>query len=175
MHNPNDAAIPEESGNLVTTSSWPLAVSAPSLNDAQGATERVVLVDDNSNIRRLARELLEELGYQVEAYANGQQALAAIARDSRPIALLVTDFTMPELTGYQLARKIREERPGLPILIVSGLSEDTVMPASLEPAFPFLQKPYSLKSLARKIREILDVETPAPVSGFMQVQQDLTG
>ncbi len=160
---------------------WSTSVPTPSgvldesFDAVPGAAERIVVVDDNANIRRLAQQILEEAGYEVEAYASGPEALAAIARDSRPISLLVTDFEMPEFTGYELALRVRAERPEMPVIIASGLPEDNVMPdGELRVRFPFLPKPYSLRSLARKIREVLELTTPAPVSGFVGAREDLS-
>ncbi len=122
--------------------------------------ERIVLVDDDSSIRRATRQILEELGYEVEVYPNGSDALVAITRDPRPISLLVTDYNMPGLTGYELAQRVRAERPGIPILISSGSPVESIMPeADSSATLPFLPKPYTMKSLAHKIREILDVAT----------------
>jgi two-component system cell cycle sensor histidine kinase/response regulator CckA len=129
--------------------------------------ERIVLVDDDSSIRRTTQQILETLGYQVDAYSNGPEALRAITRDSQPISLLLTDYDMPGLTGYELAQLVRAERPGIPVLICSGWPEESLM-AAVNPDSrpPFLQKPYTLKSLARKIREILDASAPEALSSF---------
>lgn len=123
-------------------------------------TERVILVDDDSGLRGATQQILEELGFEVEAFANGQQAIEAITRDNRPISLLLTDYNMPGLTGYQLAQLVRAKRPDIPILIASGSAEEVIradFDQTLRP--PFLQKPYSLRGLAHKVREILDLVT----------------
>ena len=83
--------------------------------EAHRRTERIILVDDNSMMRRATRQILEELGFEVQAFANGQEAIEAIAKDARPIALLLTDYDMPGLTGYELAQRVRIERPEMPI------------------------------------------------------------
>jgi CheY-like chemotaxis protein len=135
--------------------------------------ERIVLVDDDSALRRTTQQILETLGYQVDAYSNRPEALGAILRDPRPISLLLTDYDMPGLTGYELAQLVRAEHPTIPILISSGWTEESIM-SDVDPHRrpPFLQKPYTLKSLARKIREILDVATPEPPSSFAVAGQD---
>lgn len=127
-------------------------------DETRFGTQRIILVEDDSSVRKATQSILEALGYEVTAYANGTDAFAAIAEDSRPISLLVTDFNMPGLTGYELAQLVRAKRPGIPILIASGSDESSIF-ADVEPTIrpPFLAKPFNLKSLARKIRQILDV------------------
>ena len=83
-----------------------------------------------------------------------------MARDRRPIALLVTDYDMPGLTGFEFAKMVREVRPELPILLSSGWDEDSVeTEITSNVKIPFLQKPYTLIGLAHKIREILNLAT----------------
>jgi CheY-like chemotaxis protein len=130
------------------------------LEDSQNRAERVVLVDDDHSLRRATQVILEDLGYEVVAYANALDALQAMVRDHRPIALLVTDYDMPGLTGFELAKMIRAERPEIPILLSSGWDEGSVE-TEIDPnvKIPFLQKPYTLIGLAHKIREILNLAT----------------
>jgi len=129
-------------------------------DDFYNRAERIVLVDDDHSIRKATQLVLEDLGYEVEAYANALDAQKAMARDRRPIALLVTDYDMPGLTGFELAKMVRAERPDVPILLSSGWAEDSVE-TEINPnvKIPFLQKPYTLISLAHKIREILNLAT----------------
>jgi CheY-like chemotaxis protein len=124
-------------------------------------TERIVLVDDDRNLRKTTRMLLEDLGYQVEAYANGPEALTAMAQSRHPVALLLTDYEMPGLTGYQLIQLVLAEYPGVRILLASGRSEDSILPGC-DPKYrpPFLPKPYSFSHLARRVREVLDGTEP---------------
>ena len=137
--------------------------------DSDARTERVILVDDDSRVRNATQQILEYLGFEVQAYPDGQTAFQAIAQDCQPISLLMTDYNMPGLTGYELARLVRTQRPGVPILIASGADEDSIL-AEVDPSEmpPFIQKPYSLNSLATKVREILDLataESPSPLAG----------
>jgi len=130
------------------------------LEDFHSRAERVVLVDDDRSIRRATQLILVDLGYEVETYANAPDALKAMARDRRPIALLVTDYDMPGLTGFEFAKMVREVRPEIPILLSSGWDENSVE-TEINPnvKIPFLQKPYTLIGLAHKIREILNLAT----------------
>ena len=130
------------------------------LDDFPSRAERIVLVDDDHSMRRTTQLILEELGYEVEAYSNALDALETMARDRRPIALLVTDYDMPGLTGFEFAKVVRAERPEVPILLSSGWDEDSIE-TQINPnvKIPFLHKPYTLKGLAHKIREILNLAT----------------
>jgi CheY-like chemotaxis protein len=136
-------------------------VATEPLDVVPGGTERIVLAEDNSILRRTIQRVLEGLGYQVEAYASGTEALVAISRGSRPVALVFTDYDMPGLTGYELAQRLWNERPGLRVLLSSACSEDYAFPnGSPKDWPPFLPKPYNLETLARRIREVID--GPAP-------------
>jgi len=130
------------------------------LDHSPNRAERVILVDDDHSVRRTTQAILEDLGYEVVTYENAVDALNSIARDHRPIALLVTDYDMPGLTGLEFAKMVREVRPEIPILLSSGWDEDSIK-TEVKPnvKLPFLQKPYTLRSLAHKIREILNLAT----------------
>jgi CheY-like chemotaxis protein len=127
------------------------------LGGSRFRTERIVLVDDNSIMRTTTQQALESLGFDVQAFANGEEAIEAIAQDPRPISLLVTDYEMPGLTRGELERRVRIERPDTPILVASG-SDQHWRFAQFDPAIRLtvIQKPYSLKKLARTIRAILN-------------------
>lgn len=152
------AANASETSQIAIELSANVVVGADPFQESHERTQRVILVDDNSSMRSATRLALEELGFEVEAFANGNQALAAITRDNRPISLLITDFNMPGLTGYELAQLVHLERPEIPILIASGNDENSIL-AGVDPVVrpSFIQKPYSLRNLARKIREMLNV------------------
>jgi len=156
----NSSSIFLRSGQALLDGYSDQAVGSDALDDFCNRAERIVLVDDDHGVRRTTQLILEDLGYEVESYANPLDAQKAMARDRRPIALLVTDYNMPGLTGFELAKLVRAERPEVPILLFSGWDEDNVE-TEINPnvRLPFLQKPYTLKGLARKIREILNLAT----------------
>jgi DNA-binding response OmpR family regulator len=89
--------------------------------------------------------------------ADGDEALAVAARQPGPIHLLVTDVVMPRRSGRELAERLREARPGIKVLYMSGYTDDTVIRHGLEEAeHALLQKPFSGAALATKVREVLD-------------------
>ena len=131
--------------------------SAPRTAQQLCGSETVLLVEDEDALRESEREYLEQRGYTVLAAANGPAALELAADCGREVQLLVTDVVMPGMSGSQLGEKLVAQRPGLKVLYVSGYAENTVMQHGLaELGSRFLHKPFTLKALAGKIREVLD-------------------
>jgi len=93
--------------------------SAP--DDLPTGTGRLLLVDDEPSLTLLEKRLLEELGYQVAAFNSSVDALDRLEEDPDAFDLVITDLTMPRLTGLALANEIHELRPDLPILLLTGL------------------------------------------------------
>ena len=120
-------------------------------------SETVLLVEDEDAVRESEREYLEQRGYTVLAAPNGPAALEVAASCGREIQLLVTDVVMPKMSGSELGEQLVKQRPGLKVLYVSGYAENTVMQHGLaELGSRFLHKPFTLKALTAKIREVLD-------------------
>jgi len=93
----------------------------------------------------------------VEAYPSGPEVLEALAKDDRPVELLLTDFDMPGLTGYELARRLLALRPGARVLLTSGSPEESIVPPVKPTDWPhFIPKPYTCRSLGHKLRAVLD-------------------
>jgi signal transduction histidine kinase len=127
---------------------------------APGGNEKVLIVDDNKEVREVAAVIVSSLGYQVLTAGDAAQALALIDR-AHDINLMVSDIVMSGgVDGVELARRARELRPDLPILLTSGYPAKN---GSAEPSdFPVLRKPYRRDALARQIRAALgDVATAA--------------
>jgi PAS domain S-box-containing protein len=120
---------------------------------ATRGSETVLLVEDEDSVRQLVRETLESGGYRVLEAANGQAALALAARYSQPIHLVITDVVMPGLSGQELIHQLSPLRPEAKILYLSGYAEDAVVTPGGHQAF--LQKPFTLYNLSRKVREVL--------------------
>jgi PAS domain S-box-containing protein len=127
-------------------------------------SETVLLVEDQEEVRRVAREILSRYGYHVVEAASAQEALGAWDRPARPFDLLLTDVVMPAMSGRELADRLVAARPGLRVLFMSGYTEDAILHHRiLESGFAYLQKPLVPETLARKVREVLDA--PAPGRG----------
>ena len=130
---------------------------APHSSQQLDGSETVLLVEDEDAVRESEREYLEQRGYTVLAAANGPAALELAASCGRDIQLLVTDVVMPKMSGSELGEQLVKQRPGLKVLYVSGYAENTVMQHGLaELGSRFLHKPFTLKALAGKIREMQD-------------------
>jgi PAS domain S-box-containing protein len=132
------------------------AAPARDLPFARG-TETVLLVEDEEVVRRLARRALETCGYTVLEAGNGEEAVALSASRAAHIDILITDVVMPKMSGRELVEHLSVTRPGLKILYMSGYTDDAVVHRGvLNEATHFLQKPFTMRALARKIRDVLD-------------------
>ena len=116
-----------------------------------------MLVDDEEGIRNSSGNFLKDQGYGVCVYPDGQEALEAFIKDPDQFDLIISDVTMPGLTGDRLAERVLEIRPELPIILCSGYSDRLSEHKRPIPGiYKFLDKPVSLKNLALIIREKLD-------------------
>jgi CheY-like chemotaxis protein len=130
--------------------------AAPVTLAAAGGSETILLVEDEESVRQLVRETLAARGYRVLEADNGAAALALAAARSDTIHLVITDIVMPGLSGHELVEQLLPARPGMKVLYFSGYAEDA-FPTALSSAAQsaFLQKPFTLQSLSRKVREVL--------------------
>jgi PAS domain S-box-containing protein len=120
-------------------------------------SETILLVEDEDGVRDLAQLSLASCGYQVLSADNGEAALALAARYPGKIHLLFTDLLMPGMSGTELAAKLLAAQPNIKILYMSGYTEDVVSRHPIGLAGPsLLQKPFSHRVLADKVREVLD-------------------
>jgi len=120
-------------------------------------TETVLLAEDAAAVRAVARQVLERQGYTVLEAPDGELALHLAQRHSGPIHLLLTDVVMPGMSGRQLADRLAHARPDIKVLYASGYTDDSVVRHGvLEEGTPYLQKPFTPESLARKVRDVLD-------------------
>jgi len=132
------------------------ALAAPTSLAAVGGTETILLVEDEESVRQLVRETLESRGYHVLEAANGNAALALAAAHAETIHLVITDVVMPGLSGHELVEQLLPARPGTKVLYLSGYAEDAfASPLPADGKKTFLQKPFTLQSLSRKVREVL--------------------
>ena len=133
-----------------------------SARGAEPGTETVLFVEDEESVRELVRDYLGKTGYRVLCAADGIQALEVAAAHRGPIHILVTDVVMPRLSGRELVTRITSARPDLKVLYISGYTDDSIFRHGvLEGGVAFLQKPFNLKDLAQKIRQVLAGEASA--------------
>ena len=119
-------------------------------------TEHVLLVDDEETITDLLQTILTGLGYQVTVSSNSLEALALIERDPALFDLLITDMTMPHLTGLELAQKTLSIKPDLPIILCTGFSEQVDANGARAMGLrEFLMKPFSVREVSAAIRRAL--------------------
>lgn len=122
-----------------------------------GGTETILLVEDEESVRQLVRETLAARGYQVLEADDGQKALAISKSHAGPIHMLLTDVVMPGMSGRELAKQLAETHPQTRILYLSGYTEDAIVHQGvLDSGTAFLQKPFTLQMLSRKVREVLN-------------------
>jgi len=130
--------------------------AAPLPDASLGGTETVLLVEDEESVRQLVRDTLDAKGYRVLEADSGEAGLAAAARHEGKIELVITDVVMPGIGGRELVRQLAQSRPATKVLYLSGYTEDAIVSdGSIEKGTAFLQKPFSLQSLSRKVREVL--------------------
>ena len=127
-----------------------------------GGRETVQLVEDEAALRQPAREFLASKGYTVIEATDGDDALRIAQNHTGRIDLMITDVIMPHMGGAQLAETLAAARPQMKVLFVSGYAENTILGDSPTDVMTrFLQKPFSLEELARKIRTVLDPRASA--------------
>jgi PAS domain S-box-containing protein len=127
---------------------------------APRGVETILIVEDEESLRTVTREYLSNKGYQVIVAEDFDTAVEASSEASRRIDLLVTDVVLPGASGPKLAERLAAARPEMKVLFVSGYTADALVHGDLHRSdFAFLSKPFSLNTLARKIRTILDSQS----------------
>jgi signal transduction histidine kinase len=124
-------------------------------------TEHILLVDDERQLQRMGKRVLEPLGYRVTTASNGAEALKTILASPSAFDVIVTDQIMPEMTGVELASEVYRLRPGLPVVLVSAGGEEVSLPGdSSSNVRAFLKKPVPTDRLSATIRAIMDSGKP---------------
>jgi PAS domain S-box-containing protein len=131
--------------------------------------ETILLVEDEENLRRLARQALENQGYRVIDAPDGATAIQISQAHKGPIHLMLTDVIMPGMNGRELADKVAPTRPDMRVLYMSGYTENHIgHNGTLDEGITLLQKPFTLPALKAKVREMLD--TPLPQEKHMSAR-----
>ncbi len=131
------------------------------VTDVGGHGETVLVVEDEEGVRELVRRVLVRQGYRVLEARHGKDALLEAGREDR-IDLLLTDVVMPEMSGIALAAELREHRPDLRVLYMSGYTEEEIVRrGDATPGVTLLPKPFSGEELARSVRDALDTAATA--------------
>jgi len=119
-------------------------------------TETVLLVEDDGSILEIGKEILETFGYTVLAAQSPNDALALAKNHPGPIHLLITDVIMPEMNGQELRQQLHGIQPELKVIFISGYTANVIAHHGvLDKGINFLQKPFSVQTLAEKVREVL--------------------
>ncbi|HEX3646500.1 MAG TPA: PAS domain S-box protein [Vicinamibacterales bacterium] len=118
--------------------------------------ETLLVVEDEPSVRNLVASALRHDGYRLLIASSAEEALAAADAHQGPIDLLLTDAMMPGKSGFELANLMASRRPGIPVIVMSGYTEETLDVAGLKNPIVLLQKPFTPRELRRRIREVLD-------------------
>jgi two-component system cell cycle sensor histidine kinase/response regulator CckA len=131
--------------------------AAASAGRSGSAGEVVLVVEDEESVRTMLARTLEAEGYQVREASHGQEALDLLQGEPGAVDLIITDLAMPLLSGRELAERVALSRPDLPVLFISGYTDDEMIRRGLiEPNKPFISKPFTPDTLAARVRALLD-------------------
>ena len=130
--------------------------------DYHRGTETILVVDDEESLRSVIVDLLRQLGYQVLSATSGAEALQVAAAYPGKIDLLLTDVVMDPLAGPALAETLVRSRPEMKVIFISGYANASLAPDGvLKPGTVLVNKPFTMKILSAKLREVLGTAAPA--------------
>ena len=122
-----------------------------------GKGETILVVEDEEEVRKLAARILQIHGYKVLEAPQGGDALLICERHKNPIHLMLTDVVMPGMSGHQLAKRLKSLQPEMKVLYMSGYTDNAIVQHGvLGEGVNYIQKPFTVDALARKVREVLD-------------------
>jgi two-component system cell cycle sensor histidine kinase/response regulator CckA len=142
-----------------------ISLSADSAASRDPKAQRVLVVEDSDRLRAEAVRTLQAEGYTVAEARHGEAALQMIHQAAMPFDLVVTDVTMPVMSGYKLGRSLARMRPRLPVLYLSTASEGLAFGLPIDPSL-FLHKPFLPKDLVRRVLALLHPLVEASASPF---------
>ncbi len=135
----------------------PHAYKKPRASKLQTGTERIVVLEDDANVRHVTVRVLRSLGYKVIEAASGEDAKHLMRVSGGNVDLVITDMVMPQMSGRQFASWLRDSSPATPIIFVSGYLPESLQADNLhESEMFFLAKPFDPEQLAAKVRDALD-------------------
>jgi two-component system, cell cycle sensor histidine kinase and response regulator CckA len=134
----------------------PDAAPAATAATARKGHETLLIVEDEDSVRNLVASALRHDGYELLLATSAEDALRLDEQHRGAIDLLLTDAIMPGKSGIELATAMAARRPGLPVIIMSGYTEDMLTGAPLDKPISLLQKPFTPRELRRRIRDVLD-------------------
>ena len=127
------------------------------VKEASQGGETVLVVEDDEAVRKLAVQALKRKGYSVLVTNQADEALSLCKQRKEPVHLLLTDVVMPQMSGYELVEGLKQVRNDFKVLYMSGYTDDAIVHHGvLEKGVNFIQKPFTIDGLARKVREVLD-------------------
>jgi len=123
--------------------------------------QTILVVDDEAQVRSLARDILLGAGYRVLEAEDGEQALRVVSEEPGPVHVLVTDVMMPGINGKELADRLGAMYPDMKMIFMSGRAAEVISEAGvLIPVDAFLAKPFTVDRLLNKVRERLEYRSP---------------
>jgi CheY-like chemotaxis protein len=139
-----------------------IPASIPAAVPRSKAGEKILIVEDEPQVRHMMKRALEDAGYGVLEVGSGAEALDLVTRMDKTIDLLLTDVAMPGMNGRELADQVSRLAPGTPVLFTSGYTDGEIERRGLlGPGAAFIQKPLTPATLVRAVREQLDVGSAA--------------
>ena len=144
--------------HLPATAADPTEIEPDTGGDSAGRGEIVLVVEDEPDVRRMAERILTKGGYSVIGTSQGAEAVEICRPGRQKIDLLLTDVIMPEMLGTELVEKVRDLRPELPVLYMSGYSHEVLAPQALaaDEGSAFIEKPFNARALQETVRDLLD-------------------
>jgi CheY-like chemotaxis protein len=132
------------------------AEAGPARQQERRGHETLLIVEDEPSVRNLVASALRHDGYRLLIASSAEEALSTADAHDGPIDLLLTDAMMPGKSGLELANLMTARRPGIPVIVMSGYTEETLAVPGLKEPIALLQKPFTPRELRRRIREVLD-------------------
>jgi PAS domain S-box-containing protein len=135
----------------------PFEIKKEMLDETEGGTETILLVEDEEMLRNLTKMVLKGKGYNVVTASDGEEAVRMFVLRQNDIALVLSDMGLPKLDGYDVLKQVKRIKPAVKFIIASGYIEPTTKSEILKSgAKDFIQKPYVPNEMLRKIRQVLD-------------------